>query len=622
MTDAELLEEERKKKEAAATTMATPDSIAGLSINGTPLTPEAITNPQLQFPSAQTAQEVQPQAPVMDMSQENPDFGAMLRSSGIPDSNVVAQVPGIENVRNPGVFDPENIEPARPIMSAGTVERATPFELAGEKLAGAVEGLRGDEIPSINASARGVTRRDVSAPDQVVPAGRFGGQSDARLSDVGLSPVQGRGRITPSSGATQAATEASASQATPSVTPTIETPSGDAQGQVGAVQSPFLQSPDTPSGLGGPLLRGFNMVNDASRPPSAPMGQEATRAALGGRTLNEYLTAPAGTEGVSGLRTDPQGRMIPSGFETRADAFPDYEDQAAAREARLAARPDFGDAVSDRERRAARGEGISMADRTAMAKANARGASPSEIARGNKIADELGVDLRTGQSLQPAGGLTFEQQLALRKEQRAGREEVRSVAEQEREWEQTQGEARQERMDEMNTEIGALTSIIGQAENISGVATEAVRQVGAGTTGFFSPIKWIGGTTAADLAGNLETIKSDAFVANITEMRQNSPTGGAVGNVSDKDLEMLQSLQTSFRQNLKPTTLKKNLKKYKEIRDKVAGDAKAGFIRKYGAKNFNTYFGDKQQGGTQVSPIPNDRESNTQIDLGLQQYFN
>jgi hypothetical protein len=314
--------------------------------------------------------------------------------------------------------------------------------------------------------------------------------------------------------------------------------------------------------------------------------------------------------------------MIPSGFETRADAFPDYEDQAAAREARLAARPDFGDAVSDRERRAARGEGISMADRTAMAKANARGASPSEIARGNKIADELGVDLRTGQSLQPAGGLTFEQQLALRKEQRAGREEVRSVAEQEREWEQTQGEARQERMDEMNTEIGSLTSIIGQAENISGVATEAGRQVGAGTTGFFSPIKWIGGTTAADLAGNLETIKSDAFVANITEMRQNSPTGGAVGNVSDKDLEMLQSLQTSFRQNLKPTTLKKNLKKYREIRDKVARDAKAGFIRKYGAKNFNTYFGDKQQGGTQVSPIPNDRESNTQIDLGLQQYFN
>ena len=77
-----------------------------------------------------------------------------------------------------------------------------------------------------------------------------------------------------------------------------------------AAVSPFLQSPDTPSGLGGPLLRGFEMVNDAARGPNAPMGQDATRARLGGMTLNEYLNAPAGTPGVSGLRTDAQGRMI------------------------------------------------------------------------------------------------------------------------------------------------------------------------------------------------------------------------------------------------------------------------------------------------------------------------
>jgi hypothetical protein len=60
--------------------------------------------------------------------------------------------------------------------------------------------------------------------------------------------------------------------------------------------------------------------------------------------------------------------MIPSGFETRADAFPDYEDQAAAREARLAARPDFGSAISDRERRGT-GE-MSMADAVDLAGGN------------------------------------------------------------------------------------------------------------------------------------------------------------------------------------------------------------------------------------------------------------
>ena len=177
-----------------------------------------------------------------------------------------------------------------------------------------------------------------------------------------------------------------------------ETPSVGAQEQPGAVVSPFLQSPNTPSGLGGPLLDGFNRVNDSFRAPNAPMGQDATRAALGGMTLNEYLNAPAGTPGVSGLRTDPQGRMIPAGFETRAEAFPDFERESAAREARLDARPDFGEAISDRDRRAARGDGISMADQTAMAKANDPDATPREVARGNQVANALGVDLKTGQA--------------------------------------------------------------------------------------------------------------------------------------------------------------------------------------------------------------------------------
>ena len=85
---------------------------------------------------------------------------------------------------------------------------------------------------------------------------------------------------------------------------------------------------------------------------AAPMGVEETRARLGGLTLNEYLNAPSGTEGVSGLRTDPQGRMIPSGFETRADAYGDYEGKSAAREARLAASMQQpGETITERDTR-------------------------------------------------------------------------------------------------------------------------------------------------------------------------------------------------------------------------------------------------------------------------------
>jgi hypothetical protein len=50
----------------------------------------------------------------------------------------------------------------------------------------------------------------------------------------------------------------------------------------------------------------------APQAPIAPMGQDETRAALGGMTLNEYLNSPVGTPGVSGLQTDPQGRMVPN----------------------------------------------------------------------------------------------------------------------------------------------------------------------------------------------------------------------------------------------------------------------------------------------------------------------
>ena len=85
---------------------------------------------------------------------------------------------------------------------------------------------------------------------------------------------------------------------------------------------------------------------------AAPMSIEETRARLGGRTLNEYLSAPSGTEGVSGLRTDPQGRMIPAGFETRTDAYGDYERESDARDARLGARmKQPGETITERDTR-------------------------------------------------------------------------------------------------------------------------------------------------------------------------------------------------------------------------------------------------------------------------------
>jgi hypothetical protein len=313
--------------------------------------------------------------------------------------------------------------------------------------------------------------------------------------------------------------------------------------------------------------------------PTAPQFQAPQGlTTAGGQPLAEFL--------AGGQQLDAQGRMIDPNVDRS-----DFENESALREQRAA--ESFSKARGPSSRDVDTGDGAP----NALFKKEAEAAGLSGRAKSEFISERSRAwsEAKEDREINQASG------------QAAGERANLEMGLKIKDWEKTNADERTERVDEMNTEIGALTSIIGQAENISGVAQDAGRQVGAGTTGFFSPLKFIGGTTAADLAGNLETIKSDAFVANITEMRQNSPTGGAVGNVSDKDLEMLQSLQTSFRQNLKPTTLRANLKKYQKIRAKVVADAK-----KYGQENLNKHFGEQQQaanGGS--SAIPNDRNVTT-----------
>ena len=56
----------------------------------------------------------------------------------------------------------------------------------------------------------------------------------------------------------------------------------------------------------------------------------------------------------------------------------------------------------------------------------------------------------------------------------------------------------------------------------------------------------IGGTPARNLSALLEPIKSNISIDNLMEMRANSPTGGALGNVSDKDIALLASTIASL----------------------------------------------------------------------------
>ena len=223
---------------------------------------------------------------------------------------ITAQVPGIENI---------TLGQA-PIVSQEGIQYQTPDVFSNIGL----------------GSARGVTPRDMSRPEQVIPAGRFGGQSEARVTDLSPSEVQGRGRIAPSGYGTQTVLGATVPETTDQllgqVTPTIQsiTETEQAQEQAPQPQATFT-SPFEGSGL----------------------------TTVGGASLSEFLSGAAMPEqGFARAERQMAGR----GTTLTPEQF---NELSAQRVARMEAKPDFMMAVSDRERRGT--SEMSMASATKLA---------------------------------------------------------------------------------------------------------------------------------------------------------------------------------------------------------------------------------------------------------------
>ena len=329
--------------------------------------------------------------------------------------------------------------------------------------------------------------------------------------------------------------------------------------------------------------------------------QNETPAALGGMTLNEYLNAPAGTPGVSGLRTDPQGRMIPAGFETRAEAFPDFERESAAREARLDARPDFNEAISDRDRRAARGDGISMADQDDMAKANARGATPREVARGNQVANALGVDLKTGQPLQATGGLT-EPELQRRREFAYKQEQ--DILAGETKAKETEGERSVNRA----KAVGSLQALKADLDLIKETGEEVrTLTLKPRTEGLLAKaLATVSPTsTAAQLERASGVLTGDAFIKGMQVIKA---FGGGLGSVTEVEgLKVERAQGAIFENGMGDEERRQAVKDYIQVREDAYNRIREAFVKEYGETDAQTYLGTKNANATTEKAVPNDR---------------
>ena len=84
--------------------------------------------------------------------------------------------------------------------------------------------------------------------------------------------------------------------------------------------------------------------------------------------------------------------------------------------------------------------------------------------------------------------------------------------------------------------------------------------IGGWTTGTFGQLlKSVGGTDAADLNAKLETLRSNIGFDRLQKMRMESPTGGALGSVSERELSQLNAALGSLEQSQSPEQLKQNI---------------------------------------------------------------
>jgi hypothetical protein len=103
---------------------------------------------------------------------------------------------------------------------------------------------------------------------------------------------------------------------------------------------------------------------------------------------------------------------------------------------------------------------------------------------------------------------------------------------------------------------------------------EALALASPSTTGLAAKAtKNVPGTDAFNLREKLKTIQANIAFGYLQEMRANSPTGGAVGQLSERELELMGVTKASLNQDLDDQDLIKNLQRIKQELNDMKTDA-------------------------------------------------
>jgi len=124
-----------------------------------------------------------------------------------------------------------------------------------------------------------------------------------------------------------------------------------------------------------------------------------------------------------------------------------------------------------------------------------------------------------------------------------------------------QGAAEEKRQERSEKQEQAANLAIGAADRVINEVKDARKMVSPFTAGAGSYLSVLPLTSAKDLSKRLTTIKANLGFDRLQQMRDASPTGGALGQVAVQELIALQSTLASLDQDQSPRQLKEALDK-------------------------------------------------------------
>lgn len=132
----------------------------------------------------------------------------------------------------------------------------------------------------------------------------------------------------------------------------------------------------------------------------------------------------------------------------------------------------------------------------------------------------------------------------------------------------------------------SLRALETQHRNVLNTIDRAMPQITKWTTGLAGQtLSSLGGTDANDLRVLLNTIKANLGFDKLQDMRDNSPTGGALGQVAVAELEMLQSAFASVEQSQTPEQLRENVLYLTGLLKEMQNNRRMAFDETYGSEN-------------------------------------